>query len=89
MLRPSSCGVSSPVGLARDNRNLGIVGLALFGLALTKLFLYDLSSLSSMTRALSFLLVGAILLAAGFFAERLVMSDGGGRPPAASGPTAP
>lgn len=59
-------------GLTRDRRDLRVVGLALFGLALAKLFLYDLSKLSSITRAFSFLAVGAILLAAGFFAERLV-----------------
>ena len=63
------------VGLARDIRDLRVVGLTLLGLALVKLFLYDLSSLSSITRALSFLAVGAILLAAGFFAERLVRTD--------------
>jgi uncharacterized membrane protein len=71
------------VGLARDRRSLRLVGLALFGLALAKLFLYDLSSLSSITRAFSFLAVGAILLAAGFFAERLVR-PGGGEPPGTS-----
>lgn len=63
------------VGLARDRRQLRVVGLALFGLALAKLFLYDLASLSSITRAFSFLAVGSILLAAGFFAERLVKPD--------------
>jgi uncharacterized membrane protein len=63
------------VGLARDRRGLRIVGLTLFGLALAKLFLYDLRTLSSITRALSFLAVGAILLAAGFFAERLVRPE--------------
>jgi uncharacterized membrane protein len=69
------------VGLARERRDLRVVGLTLFGLALAKLFLYDLSTLSSITRALSFLALGAILLAAGFFAERLVRSDAGeGRP---------
>ena len=68
------------VGLARDSRELRIVGLSLLGLALAKLFLYDLSSLSSITRALSFLAVGAILLAAGFFAERIVRPGAGGPP---------
>lgn len=68
------------VGLARDRRDLRVVGLVLFGLALAKLFLYDLSSLSSVTRALSFLAVGAILLAAGFFAERIVRPGGGAGP---------
>jgi uncharacterized membrane protein len=60
------------VGLATDRRSARLVGLTLFGLALAKLFLYDLASLSSITRAFSFLAVGAILMTAGFFAERLV-----------------
>jgi imidazoleglycerol phosphate dehydratase HisB len=46
-------------------------GLALFGLSLAKLFLYDLSRLSSISRALSFLAVGAVLLLGGFFYQRL------------------
>jgi uncharacterized membrane protein len=69
-------------GLSRDRRDLRVVGLSLFGLALAKLFLYDLSTLSSITRAFSFIAVGAILLAAGFFAERLVRPDHGPGPDA-------
>ncbi|MGL6278742.1 MAG: DUF2339 domain-containing protein, partial [Gaiella sp.] len=69
------------VGLARERSDLRMVGLALFGLSLAKLFLYDLSSLSSVTRAFSFIAVGGILLAAGFFAERFVSR--GGSPPGA------
>ncbi len=71
------------VGLARDNRPLRLAGLTLFGLALAKLFLYDLSSLSSITRALSFLALGAVLLAAAFFAERAVRGE---RPGGHAGP---
>jgi uncharacterized membrane protein len=59
------------VGLARDLRTLRLAGFALFGLALAKLFLFDLAYLSSVTRALSFLAVGAVLLLAGFFYQRL------------------
>jgi uncharacterized membrane protein len=43
----------------------------LFGLSLAKIFLYDLSSLSSIARAFSFILVGGLLLAGGFFLQRL------------------
>ena len=39
-------------GLTRDLRVLRLAGFALFGLALAKLFLYDLANLSSITRAL-------------------------------------
>jgi uncharacterized membrane protein len=59
------------VGLTRELRVLRLAGFALFGLALAKLFLYDLANLSSVTRALSFLAVGAVLLLAGFFYQRL------------------
>jgi hypothetical protein len=63
-------------GLKRGARDLRIGGLALFGVSLTKLFLYDLANLSSITRALSFLAVGAVLLVAGFFYQRLTMTPG-------------
>jgi uncharacterized membrane protein len=59
------------VGLTRRPA-LRVAGFALFGISLAKLFLYDLPSLSSITRALSFLAVGALLLAAGFFYQRLL-----------------
>jgi uncharacterized membrane protein len=58
-------------GLKRGVTWLRVVGFGLFGLALAKLFLYDLAFLSSITRALSFLAVGALLLVAGFFVQRL------------------
>ena len=74
------------VGLARDHRPLRVAGLMLFGLALGKLFLYDLASLSSITRALSFLALGAVLLAAAFFAERIVRGENGAGPAGPAGP---
>lgn len=63
------------VGLRRELRWLRLSGLGLFGLALAKLFLYDLAFLSSITRALSFLAVGAVLLLGGFFVQRLGERD--------------
>src|SRR5262249_46990906 len=71
-------------------RSLRLAGLALFGIALGKIFLYDLPSLSSIERALSFLAVGAVLLLGGFFYQRLAPSAGLGarapppRPPPAA-----
>jgi uncharacterized membrane protein len=59
------------MGLRRGTRWLRVGGFALFGLALAKLFLYDLAFLSSITRALSFLAVGAVLLFGGFLVQRL------------------
>jgi uncharacterized membrane protein len=46
-------------------------GFILFGISLGKIFLFDLPSLSSAQRALSFLAVGAVLLLGGFFYQRL------------------
>ena len=58
-------------GLTRRMRALRLGGFALFGVSLAKLFLYDLAFLNSVARALSFLAVGAVLLLAGFFYQRL------------------
>jgi uncharacterized membrane protein len=43
----------------------------LFGLALGKIFLYDLANLSSLARAFSFLAVGGVLLVAALLYQRL------------------
>jgi uncharacterized membrane protein len=59
------------IGRRRGLQVLRLAALGLFALALGKLFLYDLSTLSSVSRALSFLAVGAVLLLAGFFYQRL------------------
>ena len=59
------------LGLLRRSRGLRLAGFALFGISLAKLFLYDLTTLSSLARALSFLAVGALLLLGGFFYQRL------------------
>ena len=81
------------LGLKRGGRHLQFGGFALFGLALAKLFVYDLSFLSSIARAFSFLAVGALLVVGGFFYQRLTLDSrgesdrgaGGGRRPAHSG----
>jgi hypothetical protein len=58
-------------GLLRRSALLRYGGLALFGLSLAKLFLYDLAELSSVARAFSFIFVGGLLLVGGFFLQRL------------------
>jgi len=58
------------LGLRRASA-LRVAGFVLFGVSLAKLFVYDLSRLSSITRALSFLAVGAVLLLGGLFYQRL------------------
>ena len=58
-------------GLSRSSRPLRLAGLAVFVVSLGKIFLFDLTSLSSIARAFSFLAVGAVLLLGGFFYQRL------------------
>ena len=53
--------------------------------SLGKIFIYDLPSLSSVTRALSFLAVGAVLLLGGFFYQHLSADDDA--PPETGGAT--
>jgi uncharacterized membrane protein len=67
-------------GLRYELTRLRVAGLVLFGVSVAKLFLYDLTFLTSVTRAFSFLAVGALLLLAGFFYQRLVR--GGDNAPA-------
>src|SRR5206468_7055857 len=64
------------LGLRRAASSVRIAGLALFGVSLAKLFLYDLARLSSITRALSFLAVGAVLLVGGFLYQQLGDTSG-------------
>ena len=59
------------LGLLRGLAAIRYGGLVLFGLSLAKIFLYDLAELSSIARAFSFILVGGLLLAGGFFLQRL------------------
>jgi hypothetical protein len=63
--------VSLYVGLRRHSPLLRGGGFVLFAVSLGKIFLFDLPSLSSAQRALSFLAVGAVLLLGGFFYQRL------------------
>ena len=61
---------------AQASRALQVGGFALFGISLAKLFLYDLAFLSSITRAFSFLAVGAMLImVGGFFYQRLAQES--------------
>ena len=76
-------GVLGFVALRRRSPVLRAAGFALFGISLAKLFLYDLGELSSITRALSFLAVGGVLLVAGFVYQRLAAEGNGERPLAA------
>jgi hypothetical protein len=59
------------LGVARRSSHLRYAGLALFGLTLAKIFLFDLAELSSVARAASFVAVGGLLLAGGALVQRL------------------
>ena len=76
------------LGLKRNDQPLRLAGFAVFGVSLAKIFLYDLSRLDSVTRALSFLAVGGVLLLAGFSYQRL-NEAGKERNPAPSSPPDP
>ncbi|HEU0335242.1 MAG TPA: DUF2339 domain-containing protein [Gaiellaceae bacterium] len=58
-------------GLLRGSAALRLGGLGLFGVSLAKIFIYDLSELSSVARAASFILVGAAILVGGAALQRL------------------
>jgi len=58
-------------GLARGSKVVRLAGLGLFGVSLAKIFLYDLSELSSVARAASFIAVGAAILAGGAALQKL------------------
>jgi uncharacterized membrane protein len=73
-------------GLRRRRAALKSAGFLLFGASLGKLFLYDLTTLSSITRALSFLAIGAVLLLAGFFYQRLSGQQEGDAVPSQAAP---
>ena len=58
-------------GLVRDVRELRYGGLALLGLGVAKIFLYDLSELDELYRVLSFIAVGLLLLAGAYAYQRV------------------
>ncbi len=67
-------------GLVRKQRAARLAGLALLGLAVAKVFIFDLSQLDSIYRVLSFLALGLLLLAGAFAYQRFqVTSDDGGK----------
>jgi hypothetical protein len=65
-------GVGSLVaGLLRDERRLRLAGLTLLAIAVAKVFLFDLATLQSIYRVLSFIALGLLLLSAAFAYQRL------------------
>jgi uncharacterized membrane protein len=68
-------------GLRKGWRDVRIGGLALFAVALVKIFVYDLANLSALARAFSFLGVGLVLLLAAFLYQRLTRTEDQDVPP--------
>jgi uncharacterized membrane protein len=58
-------------GLVRDERRLRLAGLAVLGLAVAKVFAFDLPALDSLYRAASLLGLGLALLAGAFAYQRM------------------
>jgi len=57
-------------GMYRKFRALRLMGLALFGVAILKIFLLDLSQLDRAYRIISFLTLGVVLIIASFFYQK-------------------
>ena len=55
----------------RRERRLRLAGFGLLGLALGKVFLYDLATLTALARVASFLALGLLLLAGAFAWQRI------------------
>jgi uncharacterized membrane protein len=65
-------GAMLAYGIMRRNRLLRVMALALIGMTIAKVFFFDLASLERIYRVLSFIVLGAILLAASFLYQRLM-----------------
>jgi hypothetical protein len=63
-------GAMLAAGIVRRNRMLRMMALGLLGLTIVKVFLIDLSSLEKIYRIVSFIVLGAILLAVSFLYQR-------------------
>lgn len=58
------------VGMVRRSRPLRLLGLAVFGLVVLKVFLWDLAGLTRIWRILSFVCLGGILIGVGYVYNR-------------------
>ncbi len=67
----SVAGLAAVVyGLLRDERRFRVGGLTLLGIAVAKVFVYDLAELDEIYRVLSFVALGLLLLAGAFAYQR-------------------
>ncbi|HEY8817145.1 MAG TPA: DUF2339 domain-containing protein [Candidatus Dormibacteraeota bacterium] len=63
-------------GLLRDVRRFRLGGLALLALAVTKVYTYDLAELEELSRVLSFIALGLLLLVGAFAYQRIQVGVG-------------
>jgi hypothetical protein len=63
-------------GLRRDVQRFRLGGLALLGLAITKVYTYDLAALEQLPRVLSFIALGLFLLVGAFAYQRIKFGVG-------------
>ena len=63
-------------GLMRDVRRFRLGGLALLALAVTKVYTYDLAELEELSRVLSFIALGLLLLVGAFAYQRIQIGVG-------------
>jgi uncharacterized membrane protein len=71
-------GLSAVVfGLLRDVQRLRLGGLALLTLAITKVYTYDLAELDELSRVLSFIALGVLLLLGAFAYQRIQVGVSG------------
>ena len=63
-------------GLLRDVRRLRLGGLALLALAVAKVYTYDLAELDELSRVLSFIALGLLLLVGAFAYQRIQVGVG-------------
>jgi uncharacterized membrane protein len=66
-------------GLVRRNGKVRLAGLALLGVAIAKVWTYDLSELEQLARVLSFVGLGLLLLAGAFAYQRIKPGSGAAR----------
>lgn len=73
-------GVLMGIGIWRRSRGVRMLSIALLGIAILKIFAYDLSFLDALYRIFSFIGLGLILLAASYFYQKyksIILGDGG------------
>ena len=69
----------APAGRRRAHRRRTVIRLAsaaLIAIAVAKVFLFDMSELEGVLRALSFIGLGAVLIGIGLFYQRLLYARG-------------